>query len=761
MKIEVLGGGPAGLYFGILMKRSYPDAAITIRERNRPDDTFGFGVVFSDETLSFLDEADPESAVELRRRFRSWTDIRTWHRGSFTTSTGHGFSALSRIALLEVLRRRAGALGCKLTFEDEVADCEPLRAGADLVVACDGVNSLVRQRYAASFGPKIELGACRFSWLGTDWPIQAFTFLFIPTENGLFQVHAYPYDESGATFIVETHEETWRAEGLDRASEEESVAICERLFADHLGGHRLLANRSIWRQFPTVTCSSWRHENVVLLGDAAHTAHFSIGSGTKLAMEDAIALVAAFREHGTADVPAALAAYEAGRRLDVAKLQRAAQVSRRWFESSRRYLEQSPLLFAFNLMTRSKRITYDNLRERDPILVDRVDEEFQRLHSGAPAPAGDTAPTSARRVPPPIFTPFGARGLTLANRIVVSPMCQYSAVDGTPNDWHFVHLATRALGGAGLVIAEMTDVSAEGRITLGCTGMYAPEHVGAWRRIVDFVHRHSPAKIGIQLAHAGRKGSVAHDWVTFEDEPLPSDAAWETMAPSAVPYRPDWPAPRAMRGDDMERVRAEFVAATRYAEASGFDWLELHFAHGYLLSSFLSPLANFRDDEFGGTLANRMRYPLSVFRAVRAVWPEAKPISVRVSATDWFEGEGLGTTAEESVALARELKALGCDLIDVSTAGNSPDSRPEFGRMYQVPFAERIRYEAAIPVMAVGAIQGADHANTVLAAGRADLAVMARPHLADPYLALHAAARYGVDVDWPDPYLMGKPRSSR
>jgi anthraniloyl-CoA monooxygenase len=748
MRIEVMGGGPAGLYCGILARMSMPDVEVRIHERNRADDTFGFGVVFSDETLSFLEEADPETAAEIRARFRWWKEIETWWQDRWTVSTGHGFAAIARTTLLSILQRRALGLGCDLRFEDEVTDVGSL-LDADLVVACDGVNSIVRDRFASSFRPRVELGECRFSWLGTTRPLDAFTFLFVEGKHGLFQAHAYPYAEGLSTFIVETHEEAWRAAGLDDATEEETVGYCSRLFAKQLEGHRLLANRSIWRQFPTVTCESWRHGNVVLIGDAAHTAHFSIGSGTKLAMEDSIALVDALCLRGSNDVAGALADYEDGRRLDVAKLQRSAQTSRRWFENTRRYLGQEPVPFTFNLMSRSKRITYDNLRTRDAELADAVDREFQKAQG---------RPIEERKPAPPIFTPFAVRATTLRNRIVVSPMCQYSAVEGSPTDWHLVHLGSRAIGGAGLVIAEMTDVTADGRITHGCTGLYDEDHVRSWRRIVDWVHANTPTPIGVQLAHAGRKGSMHHDW-SMNDRPLTAaEGAWPTLAPSPVPFEPGWPAPRQMNREDLERVRDAFVAAARRAEEAGFDWLELHAAHGYLLSSFLSPLANFRDDDYGGSLENRLRFPLEIFGAVRAVWPDRKPISVRVSATDWFERERRGTTVRETVAFARELKRLGCDLIDVSTAGNAPESEPEFGRMYQVPFAETVRYEAAMPVMAVGAIQDADHANTVLAAGRADLIVMARPHLADPYLALHAASRYGVDVDWPPQYLMGKPR---
>jgi anthraniloyl-CoA monooxygenase len=758
MRVVTIGGGPAGLYLGILLKKVLPGAEITIHERNRPDDTFGFGVVFSDETLGFLAEADAESFLEIRSRFRNWTDIRTFFGGQWTTSTGHGFSALSRVALLEILQRRALELGCDVRFESEVADVGE-HLDADLVVAADGVNSAVRERYAAELGPRVELGSCCFSWLGTDLPLEAFTFLFVDTPYGLFQIHAYPYDEGRATFIVETHEDTWRAAGLDSADEAGTVARCERLFAEQLAGHRLVSNRSIWRRFPTVTCERWHHGNVVLLGDAAHTAHFSIGSGTKLAMEDAIALVAAIRSAGTDDVAGALSTYEAERRPDVLRLQRAARDSRRWFENSRRYLRQSPRIFCFNLMTRSKRITWDELAERDPDLVGAVARQYLREQGGGGTPADGDGPETA--APPPMFVPFRARGLTLANRIVVSPMCQYSAIDGSVGEWHLVHLGSRAIGGAGLVISEMTDVEAEGRITSGCAGLYAPEHVDAWRRIVDFVHTRSHARIGIQLAHAGRKGSARHDW-SGADEPLsPAEGAWTTWAPSALPFGQDWPAPRAMDRSDMDRVRDAFVRATRWALEAGFDWVELHMAHGYLLSSFLSPLANVREDDYGGSLERRMRFPLEVFRAVRAAWPADRPMSVRISATDWLEEEGRGTTVDDSVVLARELRLAGCDLIDVSSAGNSPESRPDFGRMYQVPFADRIRWEADVPVMAVGAILGADHANTVLAAGRADLAVMARPHLVDPYLTLHAATRYGVDVPWPGQYERAKPRLDR
>jgi anthraniloyl-CoA monooxygenase len=737
VKIASVGGGPAGLYFGILMKKAFPATDIAVYERNGSADTFGWGVVFSDETLSRFQEADPESFAEITKQLATWGDIETYVGDACVRSTGHGFCGLSRKKLLQIFHRRCEELGVRLVFREEIQDLDRF-AEADLILGADGVSSLVRQAYAERFQPRIDWGKCKFCWLGTTKPLRAFTFLFRESEHGLFQVHAYPFEESLSTFIVECHETTWRKAGLDRASEAETVDFCERLFADHLGGHRLLTNRSIWRAFPTVTNRTWHYRNVVLMGDAAHTAHFSIGSGTKLAMEDSIALVDAFRKHGTEDVERVLAAYEEDRFLECAKTQRAAQTSLEWFENSGRYLRQHPLEFTFNLMTRSKRITYDNLRMRDPELVRKVSEEFAE-RNGIPKGQDGTAP-------PPMFAPFQLRGLRLANRVVVSPMCQYSAVDGSPGEWHLVHLGSRAVGGAGLVFAEMTNVSAEGRITYGCTGIYNDEHVAAWKRIVDFVHERTPAKIGLQLGHSGRKGSCRLPWEG--DDPLTDASAWCVLGPSTDPFAAGWPVPKAMDRGDMDRVREEYVAAARRAERAGFDMLELHMAHGYLLSSFISPKANFRKDEHGGTLENRMRFPLEVFDAVRAAWPDDKPISVRISAAD-------------SVEVARMLKEHGCDLIDVSSAGNTPDSRPRYGRMYQVPFAEKIRYEVGIPVMAVGAILNADHVNTILAAGRADLCALARPHLVNPYLTLGAAVTYGfLDVPWPSQYLLARPSSA-
>ncbi len=745
MKIVVVGGGPAGLYFSILMKKRWPNAQIELFERNRSDDTFGWGVVFSDETLGGFEEADPETYRAITQAFRYWSDIHTYVKGERVTSTGHGFCGMSRQLLLQIFQERCRDLGVTMHFETDIESLDAF-ADADLIVAADGINSFIREKHADVFRPSLDWRRCKFAWFGTDLELEAFTFIFKETEHGLFQVHAYPFDDGLSTFIVECREEVWKAAGLDQMDEERSARYCEDLCAEWLKGHKLLINRSLWRTFPTVKNECWHHENIVILGDAAHTAHFSIGSGTKLAMEDAMFLVDAFRKVGTEDVPRALATYQEDRFVDCIKLQKAAQTSLVWFENSARYMAQDPITFQFNLMTRSKRITYDNLELRDPELVAKARARFMELSDDTPGPDGQA------RVP--MFSPYKLRELELDNRIVVSPMCQYSAKDGIVDDWHLVHLGSRAIGGAGLILTEMTDVSPEGRITPGCAGLWNEEHEAAWQRIVDFCHSRSTTKVGVQLAHAGRKGSVHHPWDGRDDQPL-TDGAWTCLGPSALPFQSHWPVPKEMDRGDMDKVVADFVASTGRAQRAGFDLIELHMAHGYLLSSFLSPLSNQRSDSYGGSLENRMRFPLEVFDAVRKAWPQEKPLIVRLSATDWLRQEGM--TAADSVVVARALQKLGCDLIDVSSAGNDPRSQPVYGRMYQVPFAERIKYEAGIPVMAVGAILGADHANTILAAGRADLCALARPHLADPYLTFHAAQRYGwPDQSFPGPYLAGR-----
>ena len=744
MKIVSIGGGPAGLYFAILMKQADPTHDVTVLERNRPDDTFGFGVVFSDATLENFAEADRQSHEEITRAFAHWDDIDIHYQGQVLTSTGHGFSGLSRQRLLDILHRRCRQLEVTLEFQREVSDVAPF-ADADLILAADGVNSAVRARYAEHFRSQIDARPNRFVWLGTTFPFPAFTFIFKESEQGLWRVHAYRYDARHSTFILEATEATWRRAGLPDASEDATLAFTQRLFARELAGHRLLKNRSLWRSFPTVRNERWHWRNVVLIGDAAHTAHFSIGSGTKLAMEDAIALSRALQQYRK--VPSALAAYEDERRPLVESAQRAAQMSLEWFEQTERYYGRlEPIQFAFSLLTRSLRVTHENLRVRDSKFVETVDRWF-----AAKAADQSGLGVAAQPAPPPMFTPFRLRDLVLANRVVVSPMCQYSAEDGTPSDWHLVNLGSRAVGGAALVVAEMTDVSREGRISPGCTGMYKPEHLAAWQRIVDFVHRHTLARIALQLAHAGRKGSTRRLWEGI-DEPLP-DGNWPLISASPVPYLPQSQVPKEMDRQDMDRVREQFVQAARMAAEAGFDMLELHMAHGYLLSSFISPLTNVRRDHYGGPLAHRLRYPLEVFDAVRAAWPRPQPMSVKISATDWAPG---GLSAEESVEVALMLKEHGCDLITVSTGQTVPHAQPVFGRLYQTPFSDRIRHEAGIPTATVGNISSHADVNSIVAAGRADLCVLARAHLYDPYWTRHAAREQGYDLPWPSQYVSVK-----
>lgn len=751
MKIAVIGGGPGGLFTAILAKKAFPGAEIDVYERNAHGDTFGWGVVFSDETLGNVEAADPESFKEIRESFAYWTDIETFIGGEMVRSTGHGFCGLARKELLAILDRRATALGVRSHYEVEV-DRATLEQSADLVVASDGLNSAVREGAGDRFGPCIDWRKARFCWLGTDKPLGAFTFIFKENEHGVWNIHAYPFergDEPRSTWIVECDEETWQRSGLGDGDEEATVRYVADLFSDHLEGHELLTNRSIWRVFPTVACATWVDGKTVLVGDSAHTAHFSIGSGTKLAMEDSIALVDALVAARTgdddADVAAALASYQERRSVEVLKTQKAAQTSLEWFEHSGRYMKQDPVLFTFNLMTRSKRITYDNLALRDPALVDGARRRFIELEGGDP----DV-------ITLPAFTPFRVREVELANRVVVSPMCQYSAVEGTPVRWHDVHYGARAVGGAGLLFTEATNVSAQGRITHGCTGIYTDEHEARWKEIVDFAHQHSNTKVAIQLGHAGRKASYSLPWEG--DAPLEDETAWPTLGPTDAPFRPGAPAPKAMDREDMEAVLAEFKEAAERSVRAGFDVIEVHAAHGYLLSSFLSPAVNDRTDEYGGDrLEDRARFPLEVIDVVRRVMPEGMPLFLRLSATDWFH-EG-GQTVEDSVHFARLAKGHGVDVIDVSSAGNVPTSRPVYGRMYQVPFAERIRYEAEVPVMAVGAIQGIDHVNTILASGRADLCAMARPHLEDPHLTLRAANDAGeLGQHWPVQYAAARRR---
>lgn len=768
MRILSIGGGPAGLYFALLAKRADPRHVIRVIERNRPYDTFGWGVVFSDQTLGNLEAADPESAHEIVGAFNHWDDIDVHFKGRTITSGGHGFCGIGRKRLLNILQRRCEALGVELVFENDVTDDQQAARefGADLVIAADGINSRIRTRYAETFRPDVDTRRCRFVWLGTKKLFSAFTFAFEKTEYGWFQAHAYQYDGDTSTFIVETPEENWLRAGIDRMSQEEGIAFCERLFAKYLDGHKLMSNAAhlrgsaIWIRFPRVICASWIHWNtlagrrvpVVLLGDAAHTAHFSVGSGTKLAFEDGIALARALAAHPD-DLTAALARYEAERSVEVLKIQNAARNSTEWFENVERYTAFEAEQFAYSLLTRSQRISHENLRLRDKAFVERIEGWFAR-RTGLP-----------ERALPPMFTPFKLRGLTLKNRVVVSPMAQYSCVDGTPDDYYLVHLGSRAHGGAGLVFTEMVCVSADARISPGCAGMYRDAHRAAWKRIVDYVHARTSAKIGLQLGHAGPKGSTQRGWEDA-DEPLPAagdpatgERNWPLIAPSPIAYGPRNQVPRAMARADMDRVKADFVRAAQWGFECGFDWLELHCAHGYLLSAFICPLTNRRTDEYGGSIENRCRYPLEVFRALRTVWPRDRPMSVRISAHDWAPG---GNTPDDAVVIARLFKDAGADLIDVSTGQTTREAKPVYGRMYQTPFADRIRNEVGIATMAVGAIFEPDHVNSIIMAGRADLAAIARPHLADPYWTLHAAAQLGyADIEWPVQYLTGKAQLER
>ena len=739
MKINVIGGGAGGLYFSILMKKDDPSHEITVFERNRADDTFGFGVVFSDAALDSVQAADPEVHKEITHHFYHWDDIEIHYGGRVLRSSGHGFSGIERKKLLAILQERAAALGVGQVFSRDVVDLGPYLA-ADLVVGADGANSTVRERFKASFQPAIDWRPNKFVWLGTTFPFKAFTFYFRKNEHGLWRVHAYRYNEEHSTFIVEATEETWKRSGLSPDDEDATIAFCEDLFKEELQGHKLLKNRSLWRNFPIIRNAKWHHENVVLMGDSAHTAHFSIGSGTRLAFEDAIALRDALAQ--SKDVRTAGAAFELARKPIVESFQRAAHVSLTWFEDTERYFTLDPIQFGFSLLTRSFRVTHGELTRRDPIYATAVNRWFA---AKASAQSGVKVPLDPP--PPPLFTPFRLRGMLLENRSVVSPMCQYLAQDGLVNDWHLVHLGSRAIGGAGLVFSEMTDVSEEGRISPGCAGMYRPEHILAWKRIVDFVHTHSKAKIGMQLGHAGRKGSTKLAWLGM-DEAL-EEEGWPILAPSPIPWSEKNPVPKEMTRADMEKVRDDHVRAAGMAEQAGFDILELHFAHGYLLSTFLSPLTNQRKDEYGGSLGNRLRFPLEVFDAVRELWPQDKPISVRISATDWAAG---GNQAADAVEIGKAFKAHGCDIIDVSAGQVVKFGKPIYGRQFQTPFAERVRIEAEIPTMAVGNISSYADVNTILAAGRADLCVLARMHLWDPYWTRHAAYELGWKADWPDPY---------
>jgi anthraniloyl-CoA monooxygenase len=757
MNIVCIGGGPAGLYFALLMKQANPLHDITVVERNKAYDTFGWGVVFSDATMDNMRVWDPVSAAEILRAFNHWDDIELGFKGEVIRSGGHGFVGIGRKKLLNILQRRCEQLGVKLVFEVD-AESDLQYPNADLIIASDGINSRIRSRYEAVFKPDIVVRPNRFIWLGTHKLYDAFTFLFEKTEHGWFQAHIYKFDEDTTTFIVECPEHVWQAHRLDEADQERSIAFCEKVFASNLQGAKLMTNArhlrgSAWLNFQRVQCEQWSHFNglshVVLMGDAVHTAHFAIGSGTKLAIEDAIELARQFRELGDSaeHIPAVLARYQALRHVDVLRLQNAAWNAMEWFEvCGARYCDQLDApQFMYSMLTRSQRISHENLRLRDAAWLGGFERWFA-TRAGLQVPADQAAP-------PPMFTPYTVRGLTLKNRVIVSPMAQYSAVDGVAGDYHLVHLGARAMGGAALVFAEMTCVSAEGRITPGCPGLYAPEHSSAWKRIVDWVHTHSDARFAMQLGHAGAKASTRVAWHGM-DQPLPH-GNWPLISASAQQYLDGVSqTSRAMTRSDMDAVTAQFVASTQAAAELGVDWLELHCAHGYLLSSFISPLTNQRTDAYGGSLENRLRYPLEVFAAVRAAWPAERPMSVRISAHDWVDG---GITPADAVDIARAFKAAGADLIDCSSGQVSKKEKPVYGRMFQTPFADRIRQEAGIATIAVGAISEADHVNSIISAGRADLCAVARPHLANPAWTLTEAAKIGYTaMPWPTQYSSAK-----
>ncbi len=745
MRIACLGGGPAGLYFSILAKKANPSWDITVVERNRADDTFGWGVVFSDKTMDGFRAIDAETHDAIVRAFRHWDDIDVHFKGRTVTSGGHGFCGIARITLLRILQQRAADLGVDLRFQTEVTDPARYARENDFVVASDGANSVTRRTFEPIFRPNIDVRRNRFIWLGSRATLDAFTFDFRETEWGWFNLHAYRFADDWSTFIVETPEQNWRAAGIDRMPLAESIHLCERLFADRLQGQPLISNAhhkqgaDAWLTFQRILCERWYHENIVLIGDAAHTAHFSIGSGTKLAMEDAIALARVLSAGG------ALEQYQSEREVEALKLQSAARNRMEWFEQIERYVHLEPEQFAYSLLTGSQRIGHENLKVRDKQYVASVERWF-----------GERCGVTDIR--PPMFTPFTVRGVCLKNRVLVSPMATYRAIDGMPNDFHLVHFGARAMGGAAMVFTEMTCVSPEGRITPGCLGLWTDAQRDAWARIVQYVHGETDAKIALQLGHSGRKGSTRRGWEGI-DQPLES-ANWPLVSASAIPYIEGVSdTPREATHADLACIRDQFVAAARRGAIAGFDWLELHCAHGYFLSSFISPLTNRRSDQYGGSLANRCRYPLEVFRAMRDVWPDDRPISVRISAHDWVPG---GLTPDDAIEVARLFKDAGADVIDCSSGQVSKAERPVYGRMFQVPFADRIRNEVGIPTIAVGNIFEGDHVNTIIAAGRADLCAVARPHLADPAWTLHEAAKQGyADLWWPDPYLNGKQQLER
>jgi anthraniloyl-CoA monooxygenase len=749
MKVSIIGGGPGGLYFALLAQKAWPRWDITVHERNRPDDTFGFGVVFSDQTLDAFKAYDGPSYEMIRRRFAYWGDVDVVYKGRTMRSGGNGFCGCSRVALLHILHDRCRELGVKLVFQKEIKNLEEV-ADSDLVVVADGINSIIREKNKDHFQPSVDLRPNKFTWLGSTKPLDAFKYFFRETPEGIILAHCYQYEDGRSTWIMETDETTWKNFGFDEKDEAAMLETLERVFADELEGHRLIPNRSLWRNFPTITNKTWVKGNAVLMGDAKATAHFSIGSGTKLAMEDAIALYESLRTEK--EIKTSLKKYDTARREEVEKIQHAANVSLAWFEHMRRYWDMDPLQFAFGVMSRSKQITWENLELRDPEFVREVRAWFAKKTKDLGLDVDLANP------PVPMFTPFKLRGMVVENRVVVSPMDQYSAVEGVPADWHLVHLGSRAVGGAGLVYVEMTCVSPEGRITPGCTGLWNETQRDAFRRITDFCHANSKAKLCLQIGHAGRKGSTQLGWERM-DHPLAA-GNWPVVSASPIAYEEGVSqVPKELTRSGMEEIILQFKKTTQLAHQAGFDMLEVHMAHGYLLASFISPLTNKRTDEYGGSIENRMRFPLAVWKACRNEWPESKPMSVRISATDWAPG---GLSGDDLMALTRLLKAAGCDLIDCSSGQTVPQQRPVYGRMYQAPYSDWVRNEVGIATMTVGAVTSADQVNTLLASGKADLVALGRPHLANPSFTLQASAWYQhAGQFWPPQYLPGKDQALR
>ena len=757
LKIACIGGGPAGLYLGISLKLRNPNHQVDVYERNRPDDTFGWGVVFSDQTVDNLRANDPVSAETIVNEFIHWDLIDCFVNGDVERSGGHGFIGLGRKRMLQLLHARAVELGVNLHFEHEfqLDDIDGKFADADLIVASDGLNSKIRNSDHATFGCSVEMRQNKFVWLGTKQTFSdAFTFIFEKTEHGWIWAHAYQFDQDTSTFIVETTPEVYDALGFETMSHEQSAETCRKIFERYLDGHPLLTNSahirgSAWINFPAVYCDNWiKNDRIVLIGDAAHTAHFSIGSGTKLGLEDAISLAKHLDEGDS--IPTALRAYQEERKIDVLRLQNSARNAMIWFENVPRYIEAFDLKqFNYSMLTRSQRVSHENLRLRDAAWLETLEQHLTTRYTGV---SGDN-------VIPPMFLPFQLGDMPLKNRVCVSPMCMYSATDGLPDDWHLVHYGSLAKGGAGLIFTEMTNVSPEGRITPSCTGIWSDQHTAAWKRIVDFVHTQSSAKFAMQIGHAGAKGATLEPWkwqANVLDEPLPVAQQWPLLSASAVGFDSYSPQPKAMTREDMDEVLEQHIAAVARAEAAGFDMIEMHAAHGYLLSSFITPVMNKRDDEYGGSLENRMRYPLEVCRAMRAAWPAEKPMSVRISAHDWMGEHGI--TESDAVEIASAFKQAGADIVNVSTGQTSHEAKPQPGRMFQTPLSDLIRNEGGLPTLAVGNIYEIDHVNSIIAAGRADLVCMARPHLANPNWTLHAAADLGYvgpGVDEPHQYFLG------